>query len=355
MARHLDPLPRALGVAFTAAEAQAHGVGSRRLNAIDVVRLAPGYYARAPLPLWPGDAATEHPAERWRQHQRAVAKLIGPLLPGGVFLAGRTAAAIHRLPVPAPLSLPPTASSAPTRRDPTGRKPAAANLALALGGIDLGCHASAKRMKSRGFTMQVVEAAHVTVIARGALRVTDPASTWAMLAPKLDRGDAVALGDAVIREPRIPGTSRLERPPHAEIAELERLAAMPRRPGGPALRQMLPLLSPHSASPPESLIRLLLIDWGLPVPRLDYDVVSPSGRLLGASEIAYPEYRFAIEYEGDHHRVEARQWYRDIEKYHDYREHGWEVFRVTSELLYRRRAELRERLLARFRSFGWNG
>ncbi|MGJ0202559.1 hypothetical protein NHL51_00145 [Leucobacter sp. gxy201] len=348
MARHLDPLPRTLGAAFTAAEARALGLGSRRLNAVDVVRLAPGYYARAPLPLWPGDAATGHPAERWRQYQRAVAKLIGPLLPGGVFFAGRTAAAIHRLPVPAPRALP--------QAGPAGREPAVvANLALALGGIDLGCHTRAKRLDSRGFAMQVVQAAHVTVVARGALRVTDPASTWAMLAPKLGRGDAVALGDAVIREARIPGTARLERPPHAEIAELERLAAMPRRPGGPALRQMLALLSPHSASPPESLIRLLLLDWGLPEPRLDYDVTSPSGRLLGASEFAYPEYRFAIEYEGDHHRVEARQWNRDIEKYHDYREHGWEVFRVTSELLYIRRAELRERLLSRFRSFGWSG
>ncbi len=77
---------------------------------------------------------------------------------------------------------------------------------------------------------------------------------------------------------------------------------------------------------------------------LDHDVRAHDGRLLGCSEFAYPELRLALEYEGAHHRTETRQWNRDIEKYQHYAQAGWEVLRVTADLLYPRRDELRARV-----------
>lgn len=185
--------------------------------------------------------------------------------------------------------------------------------------------------------------------------MSDPASTWAMLAPSLGRNAAVALGDAVIREVRIPGTVRLERPPHAGLRDLEDLARTSRRPGGPMLRRILPLLSPHSASPPESDLRLLLQEWRLPRFELDHDVLDSEGRLAGCSEFAFPRYRLAVEYEGRGHLYDAHQWDRDIEKYRRYEQLGWEAIRVTAELLYRRPEQLHGQILEALHRRGWSG
>lgn len=121
------------------------------------------------------------------------------------------------------------------------------------------------------------------------------------------------------------------------------------------LGELLPLLSTHSASPPESHLRLRIREWGLPEPELDYDVRAANGVLLGCSEFAWPRYRLAAEYEGDHHRTESPQWNRDIEKYHSYERHGWEAVRATSLLLYRQQPELRHRLTGALRDRGWEG
>jgi len=174
-----------------------------------------------------------------------------------------------------------------------------------------------------------------------------------MLAPELDLPDLVALGDAVIRRSRIPGTSRLSRSPLAELEQMREVAAIGRRPAAALLRAAVPLLVTGSASPPETHLRLRLPEWGAPVPELDHDVLDRRGRLIGCSEIAYPRYRLALEYEGDHHRTGTAQWNRDIEKYRHYEQNGWEVIRVTGMLLYRRHHELREQLFEALIRRGW--
>lgn len=69
---------------------------------------------------------------------------------------------------------------------------------------------------------------------------------------------------------------------------------------------------------------------GLPEPVLDWPIRNETGRLLGITEIVYPEFRVLVEIEGDQHRVSRRQWIRDIEKYAAYVAEGYEVVRLTS-------------------------
>ncbi|WP_345186642.1 hypothetical protein [Microbacterium panaciterrae] len=57
------------------------------------------------------------------------------------------------------------------------------------------------------------------------------------------------------------------------------------------------------------------------------------GRFLGCSEIAYPAFRTAVEYEGDYHRTDRRRWQSDIEKYQAYAAVGWRVVQVTADHL----------------------
>lgn len=174
--------------------------------------------------------------------------------------------------------------------------------------------------------------------------VTDAASTWATLGGIMGLDDLVAATDAVLRVPRHPGGFK----PVTERAlatreELVTLTERKGRPGSPALRSALDLARIGAASPPETRIRLLIRDAGLPEPVLDFDVYDEFGAFLGCSELVYPELKIAIEYESDGHLV-RKQLQRDIDKYQSYAEAGWAVVRLTSEHVFRAPSEAVRRI-----------
>lgn len=347
MGRQPAPFPPTLGSVFTASAARAAGVASRRLGQPDIIRIARGVYARAPTLWhdaahpspsrrgWPGQSGERglhdlHEHELWRREIVDRARALAPLLGAGEYFSHHTAAALWGLPV----------------RPPGRARRRQVDVARTRGpGVG----------STLPLCFREIAARQVSVTQRDGIPLTDPATTWAQLAPSLSLYDAVALGDAVGWRPRFPGTSRLKRPALASHEELSRAAHLPQRRGGQALREMLPLLSTQSASPPETHLRLRLAEWGAPRPSLDHDVATHAGRLLGCSELAFPELLIALEYEGGHHFTQARQFARDIEKYQHYAEHGWLVVRVTSELLYRQQEELRRRIFAALALRGWRG
>ena len=169
-----------------------------------------------------------------------------------------------------------------------------------------------------------------------ALAVTDAATSWSLLAAELRHPyDLVAAADAVIRDERMPGPrSRILRPRLAGRAELA-AAIAPGRRGAVALRQALDRARPGAASRMETWMRLTVVDAGLPEPVLDHDVYDASGEFLGCLDGAYPELRVGLEYEGDHHRTDERQWQRDILKHDSMARVGWRIIRVTKDQLLR--------------------
>ncbi|WP_053385428.1 hypothetical protein [Leucobacter celer] len=348
MPRPPAPLPASLGPVFSAAEARRAGVSARRLRQPDVVRLGPGLYRRRPET--PPSTEGPHPDRVWRDLQIAQARTLTPSLAHGQFYAGFTAAAIWELPVPH------TIRRADARVD-TGHDPGRGSQVPRKPDdrLTIGCCTPRRISRRHGQRALTLSPHLATVVERGGLPVTDPATTWAVVAPLLRRDDAVALGDAIIRDHRIPGTTRFKHPQLATAEDLAAASALRYRRHSRLLGALLPLLSTHSASPPESHLRLRIQEWGLSAPELDYDVRAANGVLLGCSEFAWPRYRLAAEYEGDHHRTESPQWNRDIEKYHSYERHGWETVRATSLLLYREQPELRRRLMGALRDRGWEG
>lgn len=167
------------------------------------------------------------------------------------------------------------------------------------------------------------------------LPVTDPASTWAMLGATLHPYDLVAAADAIVRIPRIAGPrGRIIRPALATTDELEAAIARGRRVGIGALRAALPRVRLGAASRPETWLRLVLVDGGLPEPLIDHDVYDDDGRFVGCVDLAYPRLRIAGEYEGDQHRTDAHQWQRDIEKYEQLADAGWRVVRIPRAQLF---------------------
>lgn len=222
------------------------------------------------------------------------------VMPRHAFFVGRTAAVIYGAPIP-------------HDRD-----------------LEVGVHAPARSVRRRGIHGVKVEPKLANIRTHDGLRLSTPATTWAMLASQLTVRELVTVGDALVRIPR-DATGRLR--PGARLATIEQLrraVAAGRRRGVAKLREAIELVRVGSSSPLETEFRLDAAAAGLPHPELDVDISGSDGRRIGITEIAYPAQMVLVEVEGDHHRTSRSQWNRDIEKYAAYIAHGWEVVRLTS-------------------------
>jgi hypothetical protein len=221
--------------------------------------------------------------------------------------------------------------------------------------VHVGCLHPSRAPRGRGVRGHEISPSMVSIRDHLGFRLASPASTWAQLGSVLSVRDLVAAGDAIVRIPRGPGGRPGE--PNSALGSLDQLAAAAeagRRTGASRLRTALPLIRLGSSSRPESHLRLVLDDAGLPSPVLDVEIRDEAGVLLGITEIAYPDRGVLVEYEGDHHRSDPAQWNRDIAKYERYRAAGFEVVRITSEHLYTRPAEAPLRVRDALRAAGWH-
>ena len=82
-----------------------------------------------------------------------------------------------------------------------------------------------------------------------------------------------------------------------------------------------------SDSAPETKLRLALENGGLPEPRLNAPVELGAG-VVRQPDLAYPEQKVAVEYDGEGHS-EAAQIVRDIAREEDFARAGWMVVRIS--------------------------
>jgi hypothetical protein len=169
------------------------------------------------------------------------------------------------------------------------------------------------------------------------------------LIPRLDR----VAEDEVVRVSGLPVTSRVrtafdlgryqERPralarldalmwtQRFSIDEVGSLAdRYPGARGNRQLRELLPLVDGGAASPRESRTRLWLIDAGMPRPKTQIPVLD--GTLpVAFLDMGWEEFKVAVEYDGDHHRKDRRQYVKDISRIRMLEERGWIIIRVIAE------------------------
>lgn len=107
----------------------------------------------------------------------------------------------------------------------------------------------------------------------------------------------------------------------AEEIELEPFAC--------PIRRRLSLVDPRSESPLETLIRLVLIDGGLPIPELQHVVTDVHGTVLARLDFAYVQRRIAIEADGRAVHDAVPALYRDRQRGNDVELAGWHVLRFT--------------------------
>ncbi|MEN4396814.1 endonuclease domain-containing protein [Mycolicibacterium senegalense] len=89
------------------------------------------------------------------------------------------------------------------------------------------------------------------------------------------------------------------------------------------------LVDPGSESPRETWLRLLVVRDGYPAPQTQYPIFNEYGALIGEADMAWPELKIALEYEGRHH-TDPDQFRKDIARIDEMTDMGWIVIRVTS-------------------------
>lgn len=149
------------------------------------------------------------------------------------------------------------------------------------------------------------------------LRCLHPVRATADLTRMLPLPEALVVADAVL---------------HARLCTQEQLVAELQNHDGlrgvRQARRVLELADDRAESPPESRLRLALLSAGLrPVPQYEVRV---GGRLVARVDLAFPERRVAIEYDGRlvHEREDV--FVRDRQRQNDLVRAGWTVVRLTA-------------------------
>ncbi|MGB3485764.1 MAG: DUF559 domain-containing protein [Mycobacterium sp.] len=156
-----------------------------------------------------------------------------------------------------------------------------------------------------------------TRVVRG-MPVTSPARTAFDLARRGPLPVAVARVDALMSATGV------------KVADIEALAADHR--GVRGLRQLdavLALADAGAESPKETWLRLLLRRHGLE-PQTQLEVFA-DGRFVARLDMGWAEFMVAVEYDGDHHRTDRRQYVRDVRRLEELERLGWIVVRVVAE------------------------
>ncbi|WP_078325422.1 type IV toxin-antitoxin system AbiEi family antitoxin [Mycobacteroides salmoniphilum] len=168
-------------------------------------------------------------------------------------------------------------------------------------------------------TLRSVLPADEVCIVRG-MCVTTPARTALDLAGRYPDAHVVPAIDALCQATGL------------TTAEVLSLAERYRgRRGIRKARAALDLVDPGAQSPKETWLRLLLIRAGLPCPTTQILVHNGDFVPLAYVDMGWEDVMVGVEYDGDHHRSDRRQYVKDIQRLEMLEGLGWLIVRVVAE------------------------
>lgn len=160
------------------------------------------------------------------------------------------------------------------------------------------------------FVAHRLQLADEDVVVKDGVLLTSPARTWRDLARTLSLPDLVAAGDSLLRG----GT------PLDELTSM--VAKGVRARGVVQLRRALELLDARSRSRPESHLRVAIRVAGCPPFLVNEPIYRDEGGWLAEPDLALPEAKLALEYQGaDHATLERMR--SDITRRRDMRMNRW--------------------------------
>ncbi|MGB3485804.1 MAG: type IV toxin-antitoxin system AbiEi family antitoxin [Mycobacterium sp.] len=175
------------------------------------------------------------------------------------------------------------------------------------------------RRRQRGLIVRDDRLGDDEIMVVDGLPVTTPARTAFDLARYRHRFDALGRLDALMRVAPFAA---------ADVDGLMHRYGPVR--GVRQLRDLLPLVDAGAESLKESWLRLLLIDNGFPIPQTQVPVCD-DGIPFAFLDMGWRDLEVAVEYDGDHHRIDRPSYVRDLRRLPRVARHGWEVVRVIKE------------------------
>jgi hypothetical protein len=164
--------------------------------------------------------------------------------------------------------------------------------------------------------------------------MTSPGQTFHDLGEDLGIVDLVVAGDSFVSSGLI------------TCADLAAAVARLSGPGTEAAERAVAYVRTGVESPMETRLRLLLVLAGLPEPVVNLAIRDElSGRLRYRIDLAYPQWKIAIEYDGRQHAESSRQWQWDVQRREELERDGWRVIIMLSGDVYRTPARTLERVV----------
>jgi hypothetical protein len=154
------------------------------------------------------------------------------------------------------------------------------------------------------------------------VRVTAPVPT------AYDLGRRPGLVEAVVAIDALANAGRFDT---AEV--LQWAQQHPGARGHRQLRRAVEFADRRAGSPMETRLRLVLVLGGLPAPEVQFPVLDDGHRRAVWLDLAYPQRRIGIEYEGADH-TRPHRVLRDAGRYTWLVDQGWRMYRFTKREVY---------------------
>ncbi|QNN54119.1 endonuclease domain-containing protein [Nocardioides mesophilus] len=196
---------------------------------------------------------------------------------------------------------------------------------------------AADRRRREDIRNHVVAASTPVVRFRG-LPVSAPAQVFVELSGLLTLVDLVAVGDDLVRR---------------KLLTTEQLVDYCRLHGDAAARTAAGYVRRGVDSPMETRLRMLLVLSGLPEPKVNVKLFFEDGRLRYRFDLAWPELKIAVEYDGRQHRDDLDQWDHDVTRDEWMDDANWLRVPVFSRGIYRRPDVTIERVVKALRERGF--
>lgn len=201
------------------------------------------------------------------------------------------------------------------------RLPLPAAIGMDIDSIPLTIAAQSDESHDRSTAVQgrrrSMPAAHLTEL--DGVRLTTPARTWLDCCAFLSLGFSVAMADSAL---------------HRGMATRDELAQLIEwgrgRRGVRTARTALEFSDPRAESPRESWVRSSLLTFGIPRPEVNVDIYNEDGGWIARVDMAWPEYRVILEYDG-------REFHGPAHAEHDHARRrrladaGWTVIVLRAE------------------------
>ena len=210
--------------------------------------------------------------------------------------------------------------------------------------LDVAVPSPKRAQQARGIRGHKLRLRTGDLVVHGGIPLTSAARTWCDIASLLNEEELLAAGDSLMWH-------------RAPLTDIERIAAAVtahRGSAAAALRRTLPELSDRSDSSPESAFRHRFALAGLPRPAVNLQLFDARGNSVAMPDLSFPEFRESFDYEGDHHRTDAKTWQSDIQRVRRLAAIGWHHTRAGAADLADSR-EVISQLAADLRRKGWTG